>query len=268
MKTSSLFVFPKTFYVFLRLLQRDLILFKRQYVDFTINAIVWPVQASIIFGYIFPLMGMNKGYGAFVIIANVVFKCLYEAYLQASMAVADLNSYRSIEFEYTLPLPAWAILAKYLSYFTIRCFALSIPSIAISKLILYDRFSLEQWNPFHTFISFFATCMFFGFFSIWLAGKIKNQMEFENVWVRCFDPMVNLGCYFFTWYTMHQFLPLLAYICLLNPVALASEALRSSFLGGVDVLPFWPCMAGLALQSILMGIVAYKAIKKRLDFVV
>lgn len=268
MNTQKLFSCSRALRVFWQLLRHELILFKRQSGNHTINALVWPIQASVIFGYIFPLMGMGIGYGAFVIIANVVFKCLYEAYLHASASVADLNSYRSLEFEFTLPIPAWAILLKNLTYFTIRCTALTVPSLIISKLILYDRFSLVNWHPGQTVIAFLMTCIFFGFFSTWLTGHVKNQMEFENIWVRVFDPMVNLGCYFFTWYTMHQFASWLAYICLLNPAALASEALRSSILGAADTLPFWPCIFGLTLQSAIMGILAYRAIKKRLDFVV
>ena len=156
--------------IFLRLLQRDLIVFKRDFFDYVINAIIWPTQMVVAFGYVMPLMGMNASYGAFLVAGNTMFKCLYESYFLASSAVADLNSHRSIEFEYTLPVPAWVILLKNVTYFLIRSFILNSIILTVSLIALSGTYDPSVINVTQFFIIFTISSVFFAFFSLWLTG--------------------------------------------------------------------------------------------------
>ena len=250
-----------------QLLRRDLHIFRSSGVDYFINTMLWPIQAAIAFGYIFPLMGVGESYGANIILATVVYKCMYESYFQSSEVVADLNGARSIDFMYTLPVSPKMIMLKNITYFIIKCFVLCAPIIAISKLILQDRFAMDQWNIAHSIIAFFCTALFFACFSVWLTGWVKNQIGFEHVWVRILDTLNLWGGFWFTWQTLYTFAKPLAYITLLNPFTLGLEAMRSSFFGPAIALPFWPCIGGLLLETAIMAIIGYRRLKKRLDFV-
>ncbi len=259
--------FSKPLKVWWQLLQRDLYVFRKQYIDYLINTLLWPLQASIAFGYVFPLMGMAESYGASILLASVVYKCLYESYFQSSEAVADINNLRSIDFALTLPLPAWMLLSKNIAYFIIRSMLLGVPIIAIGKLVLQDRFPLDAWAPGLALVSFLATSIFFAVFTILLAATVRNQIAFEHAWVRCFDILITWGSYWFPWYVLYKFAPAIAYVTLLNPFTLATEAIRCSFMGPAGNLPFWPCIGGLALETIIIGFTGYKMLKRRLDFV-
>ncbi len=250
-----------------QLLKRDLYVFRGQYVDHVINSIIWPTQAAIMFGYIFPLMGMTALYGANVILATVVYKCLYEAYFQSSAMVADINNLRSVDFFLTLPLPTWLFLAKGVLYFTIKSCLLGFPILFFGKLILLDRFPLDLWAPCSSLLALLVACLFFGLFSILLIGTVRDQVAFEHAWVRCFDVLVMWGSFWIPWVVVHQFAPYASYLMALNPFTLATEALRCSFFGGGQTLPFWPCLGGLFLQALVVGFFAYRSLKKRLDFV-
>jgi len=250
-----------------QLLKRDLYIFRASYLDYMINTILWPVQAAVAFGYVFPLMGMDKNYGALIILATFVYKCLYESYFQSSNMVADINNLRSIDFIFTLPVTPWMIVLKNIVYFMIRCFALCAPILLISKAILQDRFPLDQWSPGLSLVAFFATTLFFALFTVWLAGWVKDQLAFEHVWVRFFDLLTTWGGFWFTWHTLYAFSPTLGYITLLNPFTLATEAIRASFFGLSSALAFWPCIGGLLLQAAMIGFIGYRKLKQRLDFV-
>ena len=256
-----------TFKIFLRLLQRDLRVFRHDIFDYIINAIIWPTQMVVAFGYIMPIMGMNPAYGAFLVGGNTMFKCLYESYFLASSAVADLNSHRSLEFEYTLPVPAWVILLKNATYFLIRSFVLNSVVLTVSLIALMNTYDPSIINIGQFFIIFTLSSIFFAFFSLWLTGWVRNQLAFENAWSRFFDPMMFWGCYWFSWKTLHSFLPGLAYACLANPITFAMESMRASMLGQQDYLPFWPCACIFAGLTVIMGAVAYLSMRKRLDFV-
>ncbi len=261
------FTISRPLHIWWQLLKRDLHVFRGVYVDYLINTLLWPAQASLAFGYVFPLMGMPYTYGAFVLLASLVYKFLYESYFQASEVVADINNLRSIDFTLILPLPTWLLFAKNVAYFMIRSVLLGGPIILIGKLILQDRFPLGAWSPLYSFIIFLTASLFFALFSLLLIATVRNQIAFEHVWVRCFDVLTTWGSYYFPWHVLYQFSPPVAYITLANPFTLAAEGLRYSFLGRGHALSFWPCVGGLWIEIILVGIIAYKMLKQRLDFV-
>ena len=261
------FTISKPIHTWFILLKRDLYVFRKQYLEYLIDTLVWPAQAAIVFGYVLPFMGMSVSFGAHILIATVASKCLFDAYFQASAAVADINNLRSIDFVLTLPLPVWMILVKNVAYFIIRALCLNVPLLIIGKLVLQDRFPLDSWSPGLSFIAILITSIFFSMFSLWLVAWIRDQVAFDHAWVRCFDVLILWGSYWFPWYKLHAFSPMVAYITLLNPFTLSIEALRHSFMGCAETLPFWPCIGGLVLETILLAAIGYKLLKRRLDFV-
>ncbi len=261
-------IFSRQWRIWWQLLKRDLYIFRSNYIDYLINTVLWPIQGAIAFGYVFPLMGMTeKTYGANILLATFIYKCLYESYFQASNTVADINGVRYADYVYTLPLSTKMIISKQVAYFIIRCFVLCTPILVISKLILQDRFPLDAWNPAYSLITFFSVALFFALFTIWLTGWVKDQMGFEHVWIRLFDILITWGGFWFTWTTLYNFAKPLAYITLFNPFTLGTEALRHSFFGPGSALPFWPCIFGLLAETAIIGVIGYRRLKRRIDFV-
>jgi hypothetical protein len=261
------FAVSRQWRIWWQLLKRDLYVFRSDSIDYMVNTLWWPIQGALAFGYVFPLMGVSTSYGAHILLTTVVYKCMYESYFQASTAVADINNTRSFDFIVTLPISAPMIAWKNVAYFVIRCFILCPPILIISKILLQDRFPLEKWNPLHSVVTLFTVALFFALFTIWLTGWVKNQMGFEHVWVRLLDTLSIWGGFWFPWQTLFAFNKTLAYFTLLNPFTLGTEALRNSFFGTDAALPFWPCIAGLLLESSLLAVIGYRRLKKRLDFV-
>ncbi len=261
------FTISKPLQIWWILLKRDLYVFRKQYLEYLIDTLVWPAQAAVVFGYVLPFMGMSIAFGAHILLATVAAKCLFDAYFQASAAVADINNLRSVDFVLTLPLPVWMVLVKNAAYFLVRAFCLNIPLIVTGKLVLQDRFPLGLWSPGLSLIAILATGIFFSMFSLILTAWVRDQVAFDHAWVRCFDVLILWGSYWFPWYKLHAFSPIIAYITLLNPFTLSIEAVRCSFLGSAETLRFWPCIGGLMLETVVLGAIGYKLLKRRLDFV-
>jgi len=248
-------------------MQRDLLVLRNIYKGLLINSAIWPALTALVFGYIMPTLGLGADYGGFAVIGAVVAVSFYTSFQEMFFLVQDFEEARAIDFELCLPTTPQLLITKFASIFTFRCLVRTLPLPFIGKLLLYHRFSFEHFSVLKFLIASFLLNFAFSLFML-LCGSMLRVQSLGDFRVRVVDQLFFLGCFFFSWQTLHQLIPVAAYINLLNPVTYAMEASRVSFLGQHEFLSFWVCCGALVAFCGLFFWLTTIFLRRRLDYVV
>ena len=249
---------------FWALIQRDWAVFVPEYKDRFINTLFWITLVIIVFEYIMPEAGL-KNYGVFIAVSSIAVCGLWNVMNIACDMIADLENERSITYYLTLPLPQWMVFVRIAISNAIQATALCVFFLPLAKVLLWNQFSFAQINWFQFTILFILTNLFYGFFSLFLASCIKSFKTVENVQMRIMWPMWFAGCYQFTWTSLYQLSPALAYASCVNPLVFIHEGIRVATFGQEGSLPFVVCMGALVIFIVLFGVIGIWRLKKRLD---
>lgn len=255
------------FTAFKELLRTDLKIFKQTFSDKVINLGIWVALNALITAYLMPAFGLSLDYTNFLIAGLCASAGLFEVFPSVVNVVSDLEGDRVIEYYFTLPLPSWLVIIKSIAYYAISSAALSIFVLPFSKLILWHRFDLSNFNAIKFAVIFVLTNIFYGAFIPWIASRVANMPKIGNVWMRFVFPLWFIGGFQFSWAVFYDKAPWLAYLNLLNPLTYIMEGTRSAILGSQNYLSFLLCVGMLILFIALCIFAAVRKFKKRLDFV-
>ena len=247
------------------LVRRDMHVFWPTFFDRFINGTIWVILTVIIFQYIFPTMGMSQDYAVFMACANTMSWGFFEVMGNVAILVGDLTGPKSIEYDLTLPLPQWLVFTRIAISNALQAMAIAFFILPISKIVLWNQFSLAHFSFFKFSAIFILGNLFYGFFSLWLASMTKSMEHINNIWMRIVFPLWWVGGYQFSWATMSKMSPWLGRFDLLNPLVYAFEGVRGAVLGQAGYIDFWYCAGALILGSIITGYIGTKKMMKRLD---
>ena len=252
-------------HVFWSMLRADWIGYKKMIIGACIDSAI--VNALFIFsaGYIFPSMGMQSSYGLFTAVTLIVGVALFDVWPFVAEFVADITGSKTILNLCTLPIPTWLVFTERACSFATKASCLSITSIFVSKLVLWNTFSLMTLVSLRFVIFFICMQLFIGFFSLIMAALVKDMSRIGMVWVRIVFPLYILGASQFPWLALKSFSPYVAYAMLLNPFVYLMEGMHSIVLGTDTSLPFSLCLGMTILNTIVCAYVGITMLKKRLD---
>ena len=249
----------------LNLIRRDIHVFLPRFFDRFINGTVWIILTIVVFQYIFPHMGVSQDYGVFMACANTMSWGFFEVMGNVALLVSDLTGPKTIEYDLTLPIPQWLVFVRIAISNGLQAMAIALFILPISKLILWQQFSLAHFSFFKFSVIFILGNLFYGFFSLWLASMTKDMRSINNIWMRVVFPLWWVGGYQFSWGVMNKMAPTFARFCLLNPLVYSFEGVRGAVLGQAGFINFWYCAVGLILASIVTGYIGTKKMMARLD---
>lgn len=228
-------------------MSRNMIRIKKEFSSTLIDGLILTSSNALVFGYLFPSMGMNSALVAPVFVGTLVTMIFNLGFSLAARVVVDLEHNRFIDYQITLPLGSWGVLCSYIASFFIELI------ISISPLIVFGMMALSEalkWGNVNWlwFIPIYSiSLLFVSVFFLALGLRYQYYWFFDNVWPRRLTPLVISGCIFIPWTTIARFSPLIGFVSLLNPVTYISEGLRSSLLGGTAyIAPQW-CLLGVMI---------------------
>jgi len=221
----------------------------------------------LIFAYVMPEFGLQESYGAFMLASMCSTTGLFQSFGYLAELVADIEGDRVISYCFTLPIPSWLVFIRLIIYYTISFMLLSILVLPVGKVMLWNSFSLAGVNYGKYVLIFLLTNIFYAVLALWTASFVRSLLRLDSVWMRIIYPLWFLGCFQFSWASLWQVSPALAYINLINPITYIAEGTRAAVLGQAGSLNFWYCVLALVLFIGLGGWHAIRRLKKRLDFV-
>lgn len=249
--------------VFWHLLVRSFVIFKPELKDKIINSLIWTTITTLVFALLMPTIVPN--YGTFILMSGAASWGLFSTVMNIATVIGDLDGDKTIFYELSLPLPQWMVFTKIGLANAICSFVIALLVVPIGKLCLWSSIDLTYFAFGKFYLIIFLAYLFYGFFSLLIASITENLYKLDNIWLRVIFPMWFLGCYQFSWQTMYNISPKLAYINLLNPVTYAMEGARAASLDPALSLPYWNCVAALSGFIIIAGFIGTHFMKKRLD---
>ncbi len=249
---------------FLTLICRDLFLFRNLIKDRVINITVWATCMLLVFSNIMPQLGLRSDYDIFFASSSICLWGLFDVIDNVNIIVTDLEGDSFIIYCLTLPISSTMLLLQMVISSVIRSTIQASLVLTFLKIALWNKWnlSLVYWPKF--VLMLLVINLFYGFFMILLASGAQKA-KISNIRRRYIVPLWLIGCYQFPWFSLQKVLPTVAYIDLLNPVVYCMEGMRSVLVGQEGSLNFWYSIGALLCFSILMGIIGFKRMKKRLN---
>lgn len=249
-----------------QLLVRSYFVYRHEFLDKILNGIIWAGLTIIVFAYIMPTIGLQS-FGPFILASTAVSWGFFTTINNIVAFVSDItNDSSRLKYELTLPVPQWLIFFKYALENAYQSFIISALILPCGSLLIWNQFNTEYLCFIKFYFILTVSCFFFGNFSLFMSSITKDiYTGVENIWLRIIFPMWFLGGFQFSWKTLYSISPTLAYINLLNPLTYALEGARAAALDPSLSLPYWPCVTGLILASVIFGYVGIAKLKKRLD---
>lgn len=262
---NTLNTFTTHLRIFCALLHRDFKMFRQTFRRAFIDSLAILFVQLILFGGLLPHFGMPRSFIAPLYLGNVVGFMFHFGYSQAFLLIADLQYSRFIDYHLTLPLPKRWLFAKYITYFMIEAFVVTIPLVSLGIILLGEKFTTT--NPSWGLFALMYFCMVFFFTTLftWIGFHYDYAFFNEHIWPRRLSPLFNFCTVFFTWKSVYALSPAIAYLFLANPVTYVSEGLRAALLDQVHYLPFNLCLCVAFASIIIFIFLLSRAIKKRLD---
>ena len=252
------------FLIFKALLARDLKVTLVNFRSIIIDACINVTCFILIFAHFLPALGMDRSLSAPLFLGTNVITIISLSYTRMVRIKSDIEFKHFINYHFTLPITKSWLLAEYVLAF-IFDITISILPALILGLILIDGAVIFKFNPFAFVLIFLISLIFIAISFLFLAFKFSWVWLINNTWERMLSPLTQLGCLFFMWQNLEKFSPLLSKFILLNPVTYISEGLRASLFGTEKYLPILVCLLVLLFSTIIMAILMWRAMKKRMD---
>lgn len=254
--------------VFNQLLLRELVIFKRQYFGKALDSIIMFFNFIVVFGYFLPSAAGSQSYGPFMLIGSIATFGLIEAVnSRVAQVIMDVNSDRTINSFLVMPIPSKLVFVSMAISWAVIVFLLSLILFPVGKLVLFSQFDLTKICYGKLLLIYTTVNLFFGFFSLWLAGVFRNINDLGRLWCRVINPIFMFGAFFYSWKDSYTFSPLIAKLTLINPIIYVTEGMRAAALGQEGYLNYWMCLAVLWVFIIGCGWHGTHRLKKWLDCV-
>lgn len=247
------------------LISRYLKVFRAKLVDTLINSAILVSSQVLIFGYLFPLIGMPTSFIGPAYIGSIVFFLIHFGFVFGLTLQFDLEGDRLIDYQLTLPMPKKWLFLSYIISFVIETTVVIVPMLGAGILLLGNRFGELAVSPLLLILSFLAMITFTGTFFLGLAFYYSYAWFSLNIWPRRLSVIMAISATFYLWKELYRLKPTLSYIVLLSPFTHIAESLRASLLDPTRFLPYYVTLPTLLFFIIVSSACIAFASKKRLD---
>ena len=249
--------------VFLQLLRKDLIVFRKGFVREFIDTIILFFTNVVSFGYLMPTG--EKDYTPFFVVGAIASFGFYGIVGKIGKLLADIDGERKIFHTLAMPMTTATAFCYIAISWATTSLIVSALLFPIGKAFAYSRWDLSSFSLWRVVLMLATSNLFFGFFALWLSSVIDGMSNLNSLWRRYIAPIWLFGGYVYSWHTAYAMSPGFAWVSLVNPMLYVMEGMRSAALGPEGYLPFWVCFFVLWVSIIGCGAVAIKKMKAKLD---
>lgn len=251
--------------IFLALISRDLKVLRKKFLDALIDGLVLVLLQVIMFGYLFPLMGMEPTLIPAIYVSTIILMIFTISFSQAMRLVFDIKFNHYINYLLTLPLSKPWLFGTYTASCMLETFLTTIPLITVGVLLLKQHFIFSKIQWISLLLFYLLSLLFVALFALTIAFSFSYQWFMDNIWPRVLSPLCCIGAIFFTWQSIYRFEPRIAYIMLLNPFTYIAEGIRTALAAPGVFLPFYVCVGALFCYIGIVSILLIRGIHRRLD---
>lgn len=253
--------------IFKNLIAQDLLIFKNLFINKWLDRSVGLAIEIYVVAYILPYFGLSNTFAVIQFCGMIALVGLWQLFGNCVTLISDFQGNKSINYYLTLPVSCTVVFLSKIIAYTLSSVVLTIALFPLGKIVLWNIFTFEQFSLIKFLIAISGANLFFGCCTLWFASVITDIERIDSIWSRYIFPLWFLGGFIYTWKALYNKVPVLAYVCLFNPIMYVTEAMRSSILGQEGYINFWLCMSVVIFFCVAMFLIAVGSLRKRLDFV-
>lgn len=233
------------------------------------NGFISPVLLAICFGYILPRVAVGVGaqeQATPIFVGNILWCMFPLAFFFMIDVIFDLEQDCFIAYQMTLLSPRLVLLERVV-FAAIANFICLLPFFPIAKIVMGSYFNISATNWLQVSLLLLAGSLFITSFNLCTQLLVKDSLSIDNLWLRCYYPLLVLGGGMFSWPVINQFSWLLGAIALFNPLIYLADGLREAILGTGE---YFSCGLSLTVLLILFVVCMYfacKIFKRRIDHI-
>lgn len=145
--------------------------------------------------------------------------------------------------------PAWIVLVQRVLFLTVYCYTMVLLYIPLAKLILGNLLLLNNASWLSIYGMLFVSVLLGVLFNLFNACYFADTDKIANMWLRIFNPLMNLGGAVVPLAFMRAYSPWLGTFVLLNPLLYVTEGFKYSVLGDSMFIAACWCVLVLLLFS-------------------
>jgi ABC-type polysaccharide/polyol phosphate export permease len=252
-------------YIFLRLIQEEVMLFKFEWFSRALSIVVPAAIATAIAAYVMPKLGLSNAFGRFIFTGLFVGIGFFDTASRLRPLVRDISGPQSLAYKLALPLPpsssliaiplGWALTATLLSFLLLPIGALILP-----KQLIFSRIEWIKLIPMLSLAN-----LLYAFTTLWLGAVIRHERMLTRLWPCAIAPLWLGGSFLFTWTTLQGVSASIGTLMCLNPLTFIMEGARSAAFDGRWYLPYTLSLPVLILFLLFFAIDGVRRMRRRLD---
>jgi ABC-2 type transport system permease protein len=237
---------------FWAILERDIVVTKREVVTFLLQAMMQPLFFLFIFGKILPGIGLAAGSFAALLLPGIVSLSGMLAAIQGVTLplVLDLGFAREIDDRLLAPLPIWMVVAEKVIFGTFRGAFAGACIFPMAALILGSGFAVRE-DRLATLILMVLLTAATGATIGMLIGTLVRAEHISLMFTLIFTPLIFTGCTYYPWAALSR-IGWFQVATLFNPLTYCSEGLRYAMVP--PVVSHGTLDIRIVLAALLLGI--------------
>lgn len=237
---------------FFAILQRDILVTRREFVPFLLQALMQPLFFLFIFGKVLPGIGLAAGNFASLMLPGIVALTGMIAAIQGVTLplVLDLGFAREIDDRLLSPLPVWWVALEKVLFGTMRGAVASSVIFPLGWWILGSGFAVRA-DRIPILIGMVILTALVGSTIGLLIGTVIRPDQISLMFTLIFTPLLFTGCTYYPWGALAN-IRWFQVITLFNPLTYAAEGLRYSMVPPINGRNF-PTL-GLAWILLALGL--------------
>jgi ABC-2 type transport system permease protein len=238
--------------VFMALLERDMVVARRELISFLVRTALQPLLGVMVFGFLLPNMGFaSRGYVS-VLLPGIIAVCLAFASLQSVTLpmMTDFGFTKEIEDRLLAPVPIWLVSFEKVFSGMIQGVISALFVLPVARLIMGPIPGLSIENVAVVLGVMLLGSATFAVLGLWLGTAIPPQ-QIGLMFSVILAPMIFFGCAYYPWAGLHR-VPVMQYGVLVNPLVYVAEGLRGAITPSLPHMPLGISCAAMLVISALM----------------
>ena len=213
---------------FLAILERDIVVTKREFIAFLLQALMQPLFFLFIFGKVLPGMGLAAGNFVSLMLPGIVGLTIMIAAMQGVTLplVLDLGFAREIDDRLLSPLPVGLVAFEKVLFAAMRGVVAGSVIFPLAYLILGDRYAVRA-DRIGTLIGMIVLTALMGSGIGLVMGTAIKPEQISLMFTVIFTPLLFTGCTYYPWAALNT-IRWFQIVTLFNPLTYAAEGLRYS----------------------------------------
>ena len=213
---------------FLAILERDIVVTKREFIAFLLQALMQPLFFLFIFGKVLPGMGLAAGHFVALMLPGIVGLTIMIAAMQGVTLplVLDLGFAREIDDRLLSPLPVWLVSFQKVLFAAMRGVVAGSVIFPLAYLILGNRYAVRA-DRIGTLIGMIVLTALIGSGIGLVMGTAIKPEQISLMFTVIFTPLLFTGCTYYPWAALDT-IRWFQVVTWFNPLTYAAEGLRYS----------------------------------------